>query len=688
MTAALAIREQLLVPQWEPKHTLHIDFETFWDQDYSLEKLGTSDYVRDPRFETIGVGVHDGEHRRWMEHEEFVAFAKTVPWHETAVSAFHAQFDGLILSHHYQCFPAFFFCPLSMARSFGLQDSNSLGEIARRLDVGEKGTEAIESKGLRRRDMPIEFWVRYGRYCLNDVELCKAVLERLGDGFPESELWVINSIVQMFVRPRVFLDAPLLQDYLRDEKARKQGLLARVEKDKSIIMSGDKFAAELRALGVDPPKKPSPKKRNPDGSPVMIWAFAKSDPQMQDLLEDEDEEVRWLAETRIALKSTINETRTERFLKSGVLPDGQLRPVPVYLKYYGAHTGRCSGADKRNFQNLERTNKKNPKKGVLRKGLLAPFAQKFVAADSGAIEAKVNAWLAGHTTLIEAFANKADVYSEFMSEVMGRKVDRKNNPEDETLGFVGKICVLGLGYQLGWPKLAGMFLRGAMNGPPVQFGHDMVQQLGIDLNRFVEDEWKMKRVNEMVSRITKEELIVHCAVAEAIVKKWRALNKPIVELWGTMEHVLEAMLDDDADYTFGPGDCMRVKRHAIVLPNGMQLRYPGLKYSAAFGEDRGGFSYNGAYGQRKYTYGGSLTENVVQALARIIVTDQMLHIKATTGHDPALFTHDDLAYVVPDAEAASFSGYLQATMKVPPQWAVGLPLSVEGGFHQSYGGCK
>jgi hypothetical protein len=146
--------------------------------------------------------------------------------------------------------------------------------------------------------------------------------------------------------------------------------------------------------------------------------------------------------------------------------------------------------------------------------------------------------------------------------------------------------------------------------------------------------------------------------------------------------VIEAMCEDDADYSFGPNECLRVVRHAIVLPNGMRLRYPGLRYID-------GYSYLGEYGKmRKSLYGGKLTENVVQALARIIVTDQMLHVKATTGEDPVLFTHDDLAYVVDDARADWFSYQLQETMKITPDWAAGLPLSVEGGYHQSYGSCK
>lgn len=716
MTAALAIKQpKLLVPEFTPEHVLTIDFETYWAQDYSLTALGTSDYVMDPRFEIIGVGVGDGETRVWMERAAFESFAREVPWHLTAVKCHHAHFDGLILSHHLGIHPAFFFCTLSMSRTFGLQD-RGLDDLGVHFKVGRKGSGLYDAKEKRRRDFTPEEWAAYGEYCLNDLALTDDIFDAMAkadEGYPESELWVINEHVKMFTEPRIFLDTPLLVEFLKDERIRKKALLDRVAKDRKIITSDKLFINELYLAGLDViPMKPSPKrkvkkevvvneevnglivptKRMVDtDEPLMIPAFSKNDPGMQELVEHEIEMVRWLAETRLAIKSTINETRTERFLKSAgvqVLPDGRAhqfappRPVCVYLNYYGGHTGRASGSDKRNWQNLERTNKKNPKKGILRKSALAPAGRKFAAADSGAIEARVNAWLSGHDQLVEAFAQGRDVYSEFMSEVLGRHVDRKKNPEDEIPGFIGKICILGLGYQMGWPKLAENFLKGAMNGPPVKFGWEMAEQLSVDVSKFISDDWKMDKVGKMITRVTKEELTVHCAVTEAIVKKWRNLNQPIVRLWETMENVIEAMCEDDADYTFGPNECLRVVRHAIVLPNGMRLRYPGLRYVD-------GFSYLGQYGKMRVSlYGGKLTENVVQALARIIVTDQMLDVKARTGEDPALFTHDDLAYLPLDERAAWFNMVLQQTMKTTPDWAEGLPLSVEGGVDQSYGKCK
>jgi hypothetical protein len=250
---------------------------------------------------------------------------------------------------------------------------------------------------------------------------------------------------------------------------------------------------------------------------------------------------------------------------------------------------------------------------------------------------------------------------------------------------------LGLGYGLGWQKLSSMFLQGAMGGPKVQFTELDAVNIGVDLTRFRANDGKMKKVEAMVSRLNKDDLTVHCAVTDKVVQKYRNANEPITELWQTMERVLEVMCSEDGEsFTFGPGDCLRTERHAIVLPNGMKLRYPGLKYQE---EDSlggyEGFSYLGQYGKKRVkAYGGSITENVVQALARIIVADQMLHVRAVTGEEPALATHDEWAWVPAVHRAEYVKHVVMESMRTPPAWAAGLPLAVEGGISHSYGLAK
>lgn len=695
MSAALALQApKLLVPDFTPEYRLTIDFESYWASDYTLRGMTTFDYVRDPRFETIGVAVFDGEDTEWLEHADFVAWARGVPWSKCSVTCHNSLFDCSVLSYHYDVHPAILQCTMSMARAFGVDGGVGLENLAQHFDVGRKGDEVEKVKGKRRRDFTQEEWLRYGQYSMNDTELCARIFDAMIDrGFPEAELYVISATLKMFTEPKLVMDEKLLEEYLATEQKRKAGLLARIELDKSLVMSQDKFALELKALGIDPPRKVSVTRTkkarlvDPKAKPVIGWAFAKTDSGMQELLEHEDDEVRWLAEARIAVKSTINETRTQRYLRMG--RGGQR--VPVALKYFGAHTGRWSATDKTNFQNLQRTNKKDPTRGILRKALLASFAKKFVAADSSQIEARIVAWLAGDEELLHLFAKNADIYSVMASDFFGRKVDRKKNPEDELPGQVGKVAALGLGYGQGWFKLAENFLKGSM-AAPVQFGWEIAQQMGVDLNKWYQNEAKVERVRtEMVSRLSIEELQIHCACSDHVVQKYRKAREPITKFWRTMEDVLQAMLEDDADYSFGPNECLRVIRHGIVLPNGLTLRYPGLKYGkdeTLGDDDREGFSYLAQYGKKRVrTYGGAMTENVTQALARIVISEQLLHMMAL-GFEPTLCTHDDLAYVTDDYLAPWLSQTLQETMRTSPTWAAGLPLAVEGGIHQSYGMTK
>jgi hypothetical protein len=352
-----------------------IDFETYYADDYTLSSMTTEQYVRDPRFEVILVGVKVGTSPAvWMLEEDFRRWAATVDWSRVAILAHHAHFDGLILAHHFGIIPALYLDTLSMARPVhGTEVGGSLAKLSVHYGLGEKGHEVINAKNKRLKDFSPEELAAYGGYCINDCELEYALFLRLAPQLPEIELWVIDSTVRWYTEPLFILNEQLLQDFLVYERARKEALLARVGADKKVLGSNDKFAALLRKVAdelnidLEPPTKVSPASGQP------IYAFAKSDPGMQALLDHPIDEIRWLAEARIAIKSTINETRTERLLRAGSAG----RRVPVYLKYGGAHTHRWSGGDRMNFQNFERVPEEIKKpgdewRGTLRKALEAP----------------------------------------------------------------------------------------------------------------------------------------------------------------------------------------------------------------------------------------------------------------------------------------------------------------------------
>lgn len=700
--------EDLLDPAFDT--LISLDFETYYDRDYTLRKMATSDYVRDPRFETLLVGVKVNDAATVvLDAPTFAAWVRAVDWSRCAVLAHHAHFDGLILAHHYGVKPAMWFCTLSMARPLhGTDVGGSLEELMPFYGVGAKGREIENAVGKHAADFTPEEWARFADYCRNDVDGMKGIFDgMLVEGFPESELLLIDTTIRMFTEPSFVTDEALLNEVLVDERARKAELLERVGLDKKTIGSNEKLAEVFRSFGVEPPRKKSPKAKNPDGTLAMIYAFAKSDPGMQELLEHPDDEVRFLAEARVAIKSSINESRTLRMLEAGA--GG--RRVPVYLKYAAAHTHRWGGGDKRNFQNFERTNKKDPKKGRIRKALRAPDGHHLVVADSNAIEARMLAWFAGHDELVAGFAENRDVYSAFASRVYRRHVDRKKNPEDEIPGHVGKTAILGLGYQMGWAKFAATLAAGPMGAPPIVFTAQEAEGLGVRVEDYFADpelypgpnqpgyikrrraNWR--KVEAMPSRLPLPERLVHCAVAAYLVRMYRDTNAPIAELWSEMERVIEAMAEGD-EFAFGPGGCVRTVRHGLVMPSGLTLKYPGLERRVEVtiddeGEEHTRVHYSfldGHYGKtRKHIYGGLLVENIIQALARCVVAEQALRVRAA-GFHIVTTTHDEIVACVPEADAQRCLDATIRIMKTAPSWAAGCPLNAEGGFGRSYGEVK
>lgn len=678
-----------------------LDFETYYGDDYTLSKMTTEAYVRDERFEVIGVGVKVNDSKTvWMEEKDFRKWARSVNWKRVACLAHHAHFDGLILSHHYDTIPGFWLDTLSMARALhGTVVGNSLAKLLPYYGYGEKGHEVVMAKGKRRRDFTPAEYAAYGGYCINDVDGCKDVFDKMvAAGFPEFELHLIDVTVRCFTEPKFVIDEPLLKDALADEHQRKIELLARVAQDKSVLSSNEKFAALLRSFGIAPPLKVSlpatktARAKDPNAEPVMGYAFAKTDPGMVDLLEHEDEHIRWLAEARLSVKSTINITRAERFLASGA----RGRAVPVYLKFAAAHTHRWGGGDKMNFQNLERTNKKDPKKGRLRKALRAPEGYRLVVVDSGQIEARVLGWLAGHETLLETFRRNdamgvdehgepiGDFYSDFGSTVFQKTISKKTHPLERQ---VAKSMALGLGFGMGWFKFAGELVKGMLGAPSVVFSFSDALKFNVDVEGFAEEHGD--RVDGMVTRISGRELMVHCAVTKYLVDLYRERNAPIPALWKTSEKVLAAMTEG-FEMPIGPGGVIRTVRHGVVGPNGLAMKYPGLERRTEEGPygPRSYYSYQGGHGgrERVRAYGGSITENLVQWIARIIVAEQVLPIKAR--YPIVTMTHDEAVAIAPVQDADAALDLAMTSFKAPPAWCATIPLNASGDVGAAYGDAK
>lgn len=660
------------------------DYETYWASDYTLSKLSTSAYVFDPRFQVILVSVKVGRGKAvYMTPTQWRAFVEsirnTIGWDQVGILGHHNQFDGMIDAHHYGIKPGLWFDTLSMSRALsGPHAGHDLDTLAKRYGVGEKGKEILNTRGFRLEDFSPEQYARYGEYSINDTDLTFDIFNKmLEKGFPRSELELIDTTIRMFTEPKFVLDEEMMREYLVYEVRRKEELMQQVGLDRKTIGSDEKLAEAFRKFlpdSVDAPRKVTPKGNTK-------YAFAKTDPGFKDLLENENDEIRWLAEARVGIKSTLNETRTGRMLALGL--NG--RQLPVYLNYYGAHTGRWSGGDKVNMQNFERTSKTNARKGTIRKAIRAPKGKKIVVADSGQIEARTVGWLAYHDVLLDQFiasdnGTGLDVYSAFASDAFGRPVDRKKVKTDQAAGHIGKCMVLGLGYQMGFLKFAGELLKGMLGADPVKFTETDIEKLGIDPTQFFANSNNVKQVTEMQSRLPIKDRLIHCCVAHHFVQVYRAKNKPIKELWAYCEEIIKMMIGGYEGPVFRDG-IVTMKKHDLILPNGLALKYSGIC------KTEGGYEYfNGRH--MTNIYGGLLTENLTQALDRIVVADQMQSLVPKYPGTVATMSHDEIVSVIDEARAPILLHDKLTAMKVSPRWALSLPLNAEGGIGDTYGSAK
>jgi len=605
---------------------LVIDFETFYDQDFSLKKITTEEYVRDPRFEVIGLAVkRNSEPTQWASgtHAELKEWLKTeFDWEASMVLAHNTSFDGAILRWCFDIVPRFYLDTLCMGRALhGVEVGGSLKAMAERYRVGVKGDEVINAKGKRRMDFTAPELARYGDYCVNDVELTYKLFNLMARDFPKKELHLIDITLRMFIDPVLDLDLSLLEQHLVEIKEHKTQLLETAGADKETLMSNPKFAELLRSLGVEPPMKESP------ATGKQTLAFAKSDEGFKALQEHPDVRVQTLVAARLGTKSTLEETRTQRFIdiaKRGLLP------VPV--RYYAAHTGRWGGDDKINLQNL-------PSRGAnankLKKSIVAPPEHYIIDADSAQIEARVLAWLAGQDDLVEGFANKEDVYKKMAATIY-------NKPESDISAaerFVGKTTILGAGYGMGALKFQAQLKT---------FGHDMELE-----------------------------------EAQRVIQIYRSANDQIVNLWREAQVVLANMLRDTVA-PFGKSGVLTVEpeNNAIQLPSKLLMRYDDLDFEQ--GEQGIEFSYKTRRGRTRI-YGGKVVENACQAIARCIIGEQMLRI--SKRYRVVLTVHDAIACIAPKSEIKEAVAYVEECMRWTPPWATGLPLNCESGYAESYGDC-
>jgi len=385
---------------------LTIDFETYWDsKEYTLSKMTTEEYIRDPRFLAFGACIHDfGTDLRtqWYRGDELHRVLSTYDWGRTAVLAHNAQFDVAILSWRYGVEPAFIFDTLSMARALrGVEVGNSLAKLASDFGLPPKGRALHSTDGLAVIDATTER--ELSEYCEHDVYLCEKIFERLVQGYPTSELRLIDMTLKMYTRPMLVLDQNMLAKELIDERDNREALLKKLDISELTLASNPQFAQLLESLHVAPPMKKS------KTTGKQTYALAKNDAMFQALLNGSNDDVRLLCEARLKVKSTTERTRAQRFLDIA-----QRGTLPVPLSYYGALSGRwtASKGSAINMQNLKRGS-------FLRKAIMAPEGHQLVVGDLSQIEPRVLAWLSDYTEMLDIFRAGSDPYAAFGAQMFG-----------------------------------------------------------------------------------------------------------------------------------------------------------------------------------------------------------------------------------------------------------------------------
>lgn len=662
-----------------------LDWETYYDtaSGYTLRKMSTEDYVTDPRFEEILVTAQvDDDEPEWFSgtRPALAEWLKRYNLQRSALLCQKTLFDATILAVHYDIYPAFYLDTLSMAHPNLKPKLKSLGlaSLNDHFGLPPKGDEVLRADGMRRADFSAERLAEYAGYGLNDTRTTRMLYKKLAKAWsPKSlkdELKIIDMTVRMYVQPLLELDENVYSVSLEAVKAKKAEMLANMEVQgitKKALGSSIKFAQILRDRGIEPPMKVSPswlKKPEDERDPakMMTYAFGKADPEFIDLREQfaDDYEISMLLNARIGAKSVQEENRNEKFL--AIARRHKRFRVPV--QYYSAHTGRYGGTEGLNVLNLGNTREikranydklsardkdayylfhGRPVKSASRFGVVAPEGHVVIAADLSQIEARLTAELSGQEDLVQIFRDGECPYSDCASGLFQRAVSKalaKIDAQAEADRGAGKIIILGCGFGMGPPKFRRQSRKDGLN-------------------------------------LTIEE-------AERYVYYYRERYSMIPQQWGAYGQALKNLIVYKEEQQIGPVKFIWLDERdaAILLPNGMYIHYPRLRFSK--NKETGESKIVCNHARDKYPrnlWGGVVMENLAQTLANIIIRQRMLAIKEQLGYRTALQIYDEIVLVVPEHDKDRVLEGLNPIMTAPVDWLPGLPVAYEAKAGHSYG---
>lgn len=685
-------------PEWRevlkecgyPTTVLVLDFETYFDDDYSMKKMSTIEFIMDDRFETLGCSlIHASQPfpdyeqtARWHNGEDGVQemlrtlkilYGETLE--KCTVVAQNAVFDLSVLAFRYNLHPQFCIDTLGLARHWDARRKNDLDTLTKRFGITHKGdTSQFKGWTNRRRftkpksrkrgpKLPVQQPVmsasdvqEIAEYANNDTkrewEVFTMLLPRMS--CPKTELRVMQHTLELFTKPCLNVDYTRAESLKREMNAEIDREIDALNLHRTDVhnwatreeISGENSFENLLynalvAAGDDPLNYAKDTKKK---GKQWVFATAKDDDAREELETHPDQHVRLLMNARSAIKSwPLHIKRIDRIAAQATANNGVL---PVPLKYHGAHTGRWSGGEKINLQNLGSRGHKLV--NAVRELLLAPAEHELVIVDSSQIEARGTGWVAGQWDLLEKFESGEEIYCGFAEKVLGypvRKPRKDGIPAIEARyqwarNSVGKVGVLGCGYGMG-PRKAVGYAKGT-----------------IDL-----------------------------ATAERLVKTYREENPAITQFWTDVERAFTYTYRYGRPCVMPRGIQFRQTDECdviLVLPNGRELKY----HSVRMEEGKYGPSlrvYNELLHEWGHIWGGHLTENIVQAISRDILWEAIAKLEADGIH-VALHIHDELIIVVPKGRGERVLNKAIKILSERPAWAPELPLAAEGLVTTRYGG--
>jgi DNA polymerase len=663
--------QEILIQAGYPAATLVLDFESFFAVGYRMGKFKDSisliEYVCDDRFEFTGMGdafISDtgtvgptnffkpDELQRYFDAARI---AYGLEFEKVTLAGQNLKFDCLILQKRFGIVPKYTVDLLDLGNMHDPKAPHSLDKMGNEWGAPVSKGDTNQFKGVHAKDIDYK---KMSEYCGGDIDITKFLIQVMLPAImarPEIEIPLATHTLHMFLNESFEIDIPragIVQQRMLLELAAaitRAGKVVGEDFGHDDISKPTIFVPMFKAI-LEKHGEKLPMKKNDKNK--LIPALAKTDQAMEELLHNPIEEIRVLAEAKVAVggwpghikkvKNTVLQAKARGGMMSGQLG---------YCRGKTWRWGGVGGINQHNMGGRGRAGRgTHPLISEVRQIYKAPIGCILGIPDFAAIEARNLAWQAGQDDLTAMFATGADIYSAFATELFKAHVRKPRDTDPKPLrdlyqlrrGF-GKDAILGCGYGMGSLK----FYANCYINPSLRPFFDSGKY-----------NWEF---------------------IDKLIKLYRTKYSKIPEFWRDVEKAWRFVTKFKSEERI-VNDNLRFyhKDHAtfIELPSGRYIRYPGAKVTG-----KGDLSYKYAKG----IWGGYLVENIIQSESRDILAESILRLDQA-GFWVALHVHDENVLVLPKETAEEDLAEAIKIMEIIPDWASGLPITVEGQLSERY--CK